>query len=426
MNRVKKTKVKSTTRTKRRISQESDGACDEPNDISVNRESINDGHCGTDSDSAMPSPECADGTPSTKKDAHSSTKRKTKTSSTQNSKHPVSIHWFRNRLRFHHIPSLLDACQNSFTILPLYIIDPDAPFAQSSGRRTGAIRANFILESIHEMNDKLWRQYDSKLVIVLGKPIHVLPQIIQQNTVKTESTASMSEVSINSSEYISPNLGTAMASYSKSSTSTYANTNANTTSNASALKQNRHHTHSHPHHPWSQSLVNHDMDERLKLPTIELDDSSYKSPSANNDIRKHNTFAVHNPSPSSLSTRLDMGAVAAQHSHVYNIPPITHGSPYNEYARSIVVANPDTSYNGKDAQQTAHVHSLSASTKESDTNSFFFTTGPRIHNDDLNDQGGSCCNLDRPPPDRHSNGGLLNRTRSCRSHSWSCISRHGI
>lgn len=89
----------------------------------------------------------------------------------------VSIHWFRNGLRLHDNPCLLDATKNSGRLLPLYVIDPDAPFAQTQGRGAGCIRANFILESMQELNDKL-QSMNSQLVVVLGKPEVVIPEIV--------------------------------------------------------------------------------------------------------------------------------------------------------------------------------------------------------------------------------------------------------
>ena len=95
-------------------------------------------------------------------------------------KHSVSIHWFRNGLRLHDNPSLLTACQQSSSLLPLYIIDPDAPFAQTAGRRAGAIRANFILESIVNLDEKLQDKGDSQLMVFVGKPQELLPQIVDR------------------------------------------------------------------------------------------------------------------------------------------------------------------------------------------------------------------------------------------------------
>ena len=98
--------------------------------------------------------------------------------------HKVAVHWFRNGLRLHDNAPLLDACQNSETLLPLYIIDPEAPFAQSPNRKAGTIRANFILESIRELNTKLQAisqdsGMNSRLVVLLGKPEIVLPAVME-------------------------------------------------------------------------------------------------------------------------------------------------------------------------------------------------------------------------------------------------------
>jgi cryptochrome len=91
-------------------------------------------------------------------------------------KYKVAIHWFRNGLRFHDNPCLLDACHMSETLLPVYVIDPEAPFAQTAGRRAGTIRANFLMESLKEVNAKL-RGMGSRLVVIVGKPSEVLPEI---------------------------------------------------------------------------------------------------------------------------------------------------------------------------------------------------------------------------------------------------------
>ncbi len=91
--------------------------------------------------------------------------------------HDVSIHWYRNGLRFHDNPTLLDACQQSKTMLPLYVIDPEAPFAQTQGLRPACIRANFALESIQEVDKKL-RNMNSQMIVILGKPKQVIPEVV--------------------------------------------------------------------------------------------------------------------------------------------------------------------------------------------------------------------------------------------------------
>ncbi len=111
--------------------------------------------------------------------------------------HNVSIHWFRNGLRFHDNRPLHDACTKSNFVLPIYIIDPTSPFCQTGGRRAGVIRANFILESLKYISDKLSLKggdadkdggekkneksgTGSKLLLFVGRPIDVLPQLIQE------------------------------------------------------------------------------------------------------------------------------------------------------------------------------------------------------------------------------------------------------
>jgi DNA photolyase len=93
-------------------------------------------------------------------------------------KHDVAIYWYRNALRFHDNPSFSEACTNSKTLLPLYIIDPDTPFCQTSGIKAGCIRANFVLESIQEVDNKLRQKFRSQMIVVIGKSQIVLPQII--------------------------------------------------------------------------------------------------------------------------------------------------------------------------------------------------------------------------------------------------------
>lgn len=94
---------------------------------------------------------------------------------------PVGIHWFRNGLRLHDNPCLLEATKSCQTLLPLVIIDPDAPFAQTQGVRAGCIRAHFLLESYQELNEKLIKTSmdTTRLIVIRGTPAVVLPQVVQ-------------------------------------------------------------------------------------------------------------------------------------------------------------------------------------------------------------------------------------------------------
>lgn len=91
--------------------------------------------------------------------------------------HKIAILWYRNGLRFHDNPCLKAACDASETLLPIYVIDPEQPFAQTPGTRAGCIRANFVLESMKEIDDKL-QGMNSKLFVVMGKPEKIIPKII--------------------------------------------------------------------------------------------------------------------------------------------------------------------------------------------------------------------------------------------------------
>jgi deoxyribodipyrimidine photolyase len=89
----------------------------------------------------------------------------------------VSVYWYRNALRFHDNPSLWDACQHSQHVVPLYIIDPAAPFGQTVA--AGCLRANFALESIQHVDETLRRTHDSQMVVLLGSPSVVLPKVLE-------------------------------------------------------------------------------------------------------------------------------------------------------------------------------------------------------------------------------------------------------
>jgi cryptochrome len=91
--------------------------------------------------------------------------------------HEVSVYWFRNALRLHDNPSLLAAAEESKHVLFLYAIDPEAPFCQTDRLKAGTIRANFILESLREMDAKL-RALHSRLYVVKGAPEHVVPEVV--------------------------------------------------------------------------------------------------------------------------------------------------------------------------------------------------------------------------------------------------------
>ena len=91
--------------------------------------------------------------------------------------------WYRNDLRLHdHLP-LQKALTQTSQIIPFYCFDP-RHFAKTSFGfpKTGAFRAQFLLESLQDLRDSL-RDLGSDLVIRLGKPEEIIPQLVRENKV---------------------------------------------------------------------------------------------------------------------------------------------------------------------------------------------------------------------------------------------------
>lgn len=87
-----------------------------------------------------------------------------------------TIHWFRKGLRLHDNPALLDACETSAKLWPLYVLDPDTV---TYGGNIGFNRWRFLLESLKDLDDNL-RKLNSRLIVVQGKPIDVIPRLIKE------------------------------------------------------------------------------------------------------------------------------------------------------------------------------------------------------------------------------------------------------
>jgi len=87
---------------------------------------------------------------------------------------------FRNDLRLHdHLP-LQQALTQKTGIIPFYCLDP-RHFALSrfGFPKTGAFRAQFLLESIQDLANSL-QEVGSDLIIRQGKPEEVIPQLVQE------------------------------------------------------------------------------------------------------------------------------------------------------------------------------------------------------------------------------------------------------
>lgn len=90
----------------------------------------------------------------------------------------TTVYWFRNALRLHDNPSLHKACQTSSSVVAIYIIDKETPFAQSDGQIVSSVRAQFVLESLTNLQDKFARKMNQKLFVFVGKAVEIVPEVM--------------------------------------------------------------------------------------------------------------------------------------------------------------------------------------------------------------------------------------------------------
>jgi deoxyribodipyrimidine photo-lyase len=88
--------------------------------------------------------------------------------------------WFRNDLRIHDNEILLEAIRKSDKVLPVYCFDPYY-FRKnpSENSKTGNLRARFLLESVADLRKNL-RHIGGELIIRIGSPVGILPQLAEQ------------------------------------------------------------------------------------------------------------------------------------------------------------------------------------------------------------------------------------------------------
>lgn len=88
--------------------------------------------------------------------------------------------WFRNDLRIHDNEVLLRATEQGGDVIPVYCFDP-RHFGEGlfGTRKTGVMRAAFLVESVAALKNAL-KQQGSDLVIALGKPEEVLPELTRR------------------------------------------------------------------------------------------------------------------------------------------------------------------------------------------------------------------------------------------------------
>ncbi|MBE9158900.1 DASH family cryptochrome [Nodosilinea sp. LEGE 06152] len=93
--------------------------------------------------------------------------------------------WFRNDLRLHDHQPLDEALRAGSPIVPLYCFDP-RQFGQTSFgfAKTGAYRAQFLLESVADLRRSL-QSLGSDLVVRVGKPEDIIPDLVKTHGVET-------------------------------------------------------------------------------------------------------------------------------------------------------------------------------------------------------------------------------------------------
>jgi deoxyribodipyrimidine photo-lyase len=88
--------------------------------------------------------------------------------------------WFRNDLRIHDNEVLLEATRKGDAIVPVYCFDPRHYGPTNYGtRKTGPIRAQFILESVADLKRNL-QALGGNLITLIGKPEELIPQLAVQ------------------------------------------------------------------------------------------------------------------------------------------------------------------------------------------------------------------------------------------------------
>jgi deoxyribodipyrimidine photo-lyase len=92
----------------------------------------------------------------------------------------TSIVWFKTDLRLHDDETLIKAIAQSDEIIPVYCFD-DAEFVTTEFgfQKTGSFRAQFILESLIDLDSNL-RAIGSGLLILKGKPEVEIPKIVHE------------------------------------------------------------------------------------------------------------------------------------------------------------------------------------------------------------------------------------------------------
>ena len=91
------------------------------------------------------------------------------------------IYWFRNDLRLHDNEGFYTATKKADEVIPVYVFDP-RQFAKTrfDFRRSGALRARFLLESVSELRNRL-REKGSDLLIRIGEPEKIIAELAEDS-----------------------------------------------------------------------------------------------------------------------------------------------------------------------------------------------------------------------------------------------------
>eukprot|EP00854_Cymbomonas_tetramitiformis_P002823 gene2823-3619_t len=105
-----------------------------------------------------------------------------------------SILWLRNDLRVHDHEVLCRANSESASMVPVFCFDPRDFGKTSSGfDKTGPYRAKFLIECVADLRKHL-KQLGSDLVIRIGRPEEVLPQLVRETG--AEAVMSHAEITV--------------------------------------------------------------------------------------------------------------------------------------------------------------------------------------------------------------------------------------
>ena len=92
----------------------------------------------------------------------------------------VNIFWFRRDLRLTDNIGLSQALNKKLKVIPLFIFDENI----TNELDKNDARINFIYKQLESINNILSTKYNSKLLVLKGKPIEVIQKLIKKYNVE--------------------------------------------------------------------------------------------------------------------------------------------------------------------------------------------------------------------------------------------------